>query len=82
MKIIFQIIAAVAAIGDFWREVNDATSSKAVLYNGMSKSKGNRPARQLQTLKQALDDLKLLDDMAKFSMTGSIGSTKKVNYEL
>ena len=34
--------------------------------------------RQLETLKQALDDLKLLDDMAKFSLTGSIGSPKKV----
>ena len=41
MRLFLHIITAVAAIGDFWREVNDATSSKAVLYNGMSKSKGN-----------------------------------------
>ena len=41
MHLFLHIITAVAAIGDFWREVNDATSSKAVLYNGMSKSKGN-----------------------------------------
>ena len=36
------VVNITQGIGDFWREVNDANTSKAVVYNGFSKTKGKQ----------------------------------------
>ena len=43
LKLLLIIVNTTQGIGDFWREVNDANTSKAVVYNGFSKTTGEKP---------------------------------------
>ena len=42
IKILLIVVNITQGIGDFWREVNDANTSKAVVYNGFSKTTGSQ----------------------------------------
>ena len=42
LKLLLIIVNTTQGIGDFWREVNDANASKAVVYNGYSKTTGRK----------------------------------------